>query len=129
MSDKCKKAGWPIQRKFYIVLVSLVLTMNHALMPGEHIRRITRGFRGVHQAWNEHKTQGCLIIPGKDYGKVVELATGHITCPDCHRIVELDERGFAFCDCRIWNDGKPFGETKKEIRRHTKHFLRKISRV
>jgi hypothetical protein len=103
--------------------------MKSSLVAEGPIHRISRGFRGVHQAWNEHKCLACLIIPGKDYGKVVELATGHITCPDCHRIVEPDERGFAFCDCRIWNDGKPFGETKKEIRRHTKHFLRKISRV
>jgi hypothetical protein len=103
--------------------------MKTPLATEEHIHRICRGFRGVHQAWNEHKTLGCIITPGKDYGKVVELAAGHVTCPDCHQIVKPDERGFAFCNCRIWNDGKPFGEMKKEIRRHTKHFLRKISRA
>lgn len=103
--------------------------MKSSLTTDGPIRRISRGFRGVNQAWNEYKCLACLIIPGKDYGKVVELATGHVTCPECNQIVKPDERGFAFCDCRIWNDGKPFGKKPKETQRYTKHFLRKMSRA
>ena len=94
------------------------------------IHRISRGFRGVNQAWNEYKTVGCIITPGKDYGKVVELARGHITCPECHRIVKPDKRGFAFCNCRIWNDGTPVNRENRShrapIERARKRFARSL---
>jgi len=104
--------------------------MKTPLATEEHIHRICRGFRGVHQAWNEYKTIGCIITPGKDYGKVVELAAGHVTCPDCHQIVKPDERGFAFCNCRIWNDGKPFNQERKihraPVKRARSRFVRSL---
>ena len=100
------------------------------------LRRISRGHRGLGQAYNERKTVGCIITPGKDYGKIVEISNDHFSCPECDETIELDERGFAFCRCRVWNSGKSTKKlsylanqiTSTKKTRNTKSFARSMVR-
>ncbi|MFA5458918.1 MAG: hypothetical protein WC261_14950 [Synergistaceae bacterium] len=88
-------------------------------------------------AWKAIEVPACLLFwrdtdsdhPHFTASDEVLLNAGPVTCHQCGDVIRYDSRGYAFCNCTIWNDGKPFGEMKNEIQRHTKHFLRKISQA
>lgn len=92
----------------------------------------------VGQAWKEHTGSACILTwhdTDTDHpyftttGKAVKINQGHYTCPKCHEIVRIDTRGFAFCQCQVYNDGKPSRKrTPKESLKHgADRFMKSIA--
>lgn len=48
---------------------------------------------------------------------------GPFACPECKEIVRYDHRGWACCNCRIWNDVE-----KRPIPKNSNYNLNKILR-
>lgn len=59
----------------------------------------------VNQAWSQVSKLACVCDPGSRlYRKIVKMeGADHFSCLECGKVVKIDHRGFACCDCNIWN--------------------------
>ena len=87
----------------------------------------------VGQAWKEKTVQVFAQDSVTGRYNLFNVTDGLFECPKCGYVVEYDSRGYAFCDCHIWNDAKPrpLSDIAKQVRcdimtRKTKHFARSL---
>lgn len=79
--------------------------------------------RAAHSSEGEYVTRKaicCIIAPGKDYGKVIEITAGRMVCPRCGGEIRLF-KGVAACGCA----GPEPKDKKEPFRDFPKHFLKR----
>ena len=94
----------------------------------------------VGTAWKENTGLACILYwydADTDHpyfrssGKAVKIDRGHYTCPKCHEVVRIDTRGFAFCQCQVFNDGVTKPEKQNLVQnmlsKRTKHFIKRLA--
>ena len=59
----------------------------------------------VGTAWKEDFVQVIVRDPVTKAHKLLKMPRGNISCKKCHEIIRYDTRGYAYCQCQIYNDG------------------------
>ncbi len=70
----------------------------------------------VGQSWKQSFGLACVVDPGmKMYRKVVRIeGDRHFSCSSCGETVRFDDRGYAFCQCLVWNEKAEWTPRKGE---------------
>ena len=60
----------------------------------------------VGQSWQQVTKLACICDrASRFYQRVIKIDSDkHVTCPECGEVVIYDTLGYAFCQCKIWND-------------------------
>ena len=57
----------------------------------------------VGTAWKTDFVQVIVQDPVTKAHKLLKMDQGNISCKKCHEIITYDARGYAFCQCQVYN--------------------------
>lgn len=66
----------------------------------------------VGQAWKEDFVQVFVEDPAAQEHKLFQMPDGNRVCEKCGEVIRYDTRGYAFCQCKIWNEANQYKESQ-----------------